>query len=74
MEQWVSPRGIFFSDTREKKINNLLRKMPESRPRLHPKAHSLACWLENCPLDALFMLSGYGLGEDDDDSPFKISS
>ena len=57
MEQWVSPRGIFFSDTREKKINNLLRKMPEIRPRLHPEAHSLACWLKNCPLDPLFMLS-----------------
>lgn len=57
MEQWVSPRGIFFSDTREKKINNLLRKMPEIRPHLHPEAHSLACWLKNCPLDPLFMLS-----------------
>lgn len=32
MEQWVSPRGIFFSDTREKKINDLLRKCTRAGP------------------------------------------
>ena len=37
MEQWVSPRGIFFSDTREKKINDLLRKCTRAGPVFTPR-------------------------------------
>ena len=35
--QWVSPRGIFFSDTRGKKINDLLRKRMRAGPVCTPR-------------------------------------
>lgn len=57
-EQWDSTVELSFSDMRGTQINDLPpRKSVESISPLHPKAHSPACWLENRPLDPLFMLS-----------------